>query len=357
MQLNGLRPFGGGVPMELYDLIALIEQGWSEPVLATVIGVEGHAYRKAGACLLVDGGGRIAGSVSPGCLEDDLAARAGAVWRQGTPELIDYELREDRDAIWGEAIGCGGSLRLLLEPVRGRLLRLLLAAKRELDAGAAVRLVRRIDAGGRRVRCRLQAVSASAAGEAEAGRLAASAGGRELALELRPKPRLVVFGAGHDAVPLVRLAVQIGFRAVVADWREGLCTAERFPGAELAVGSPEETLLRLGLNERDYVVVMSHQLQRDRSFVRGLLERRLRYAGIMGSRTRTERLLEGAAAPDWLRYPVGLDIGADGPDEIAVAIAAELLAVKREAALRLDREAREALEQREQCEQREQREA
>jgi xanthine dehydrogenase accessory factor len=324
--------------MELYDLIVLIEQGWNEPVLVTVIGVEGHAYRKAGACLLA-GCGRTAGSISPGCLEADLAARAEAVWRQRTPELVDYELREDRDALWGEAIGCGGSLRVLLEPVRGRLLELLLAAKRELDAGAVVRLVRRIEAGGRRVRCRLEAVPATE--EAGTGRLAATAGGRELTLELRPKPRLVVFGAGEDAVPLVKLAVQIGFRTVVADWREGLCTAERFPGAELVVGSPEEALLHLALNERDYAVVMSHQLQRDRAFVRGLLERRLRYAGIMGSRTRTERLLDGTAAPEWLHYPVGLDIGADGPDEIAVAIAAELLAVKRESALRHDREARE----------------
>lgn len=314
--------------MELYDLIALIEQGWPEPVLATVIGVEGHAYRKEGACLLVAGDGRIAGSVSPGCLEGDLAARAGAVWRQGTPELVDYELREDHDAIWGEAIGCGGSLRILLEPVRGRLRYCLLAAKRELDAGAAVRLVRRIEQGGRRVRCRLQREPA------------ASAGAGELSFELRPKPRLVVFGAGNDAIPLVRLAVQIGFRAVVADWREGMCTAGRFPDAELVVGSADEALLRLGLNARDYVVVMSHQLQRDRAFVRGMLERRLRYAGIMGSRPRTERLLEGVAAPDWLRYPIGLDIGADGPEQIAVAIAAELLAVKREEAGRSDPGAR-----------------
>ncbi len=125
------------------------------------------------------------------------------------------------------------------------------------------------------------------------------------------------------------MAASVGFRVVVADWREAFCNAERFPGVETVVAFPEQLVEQLQLNAQDYVIVMSHQFEKDTAFVRGAMESSLRYLGIMGSRDRTEKMLEGLERPDWLHYPVGLNIGSEGPVENAVSIVAELIRMKR----------------------------
>ncbi|MDI3299309.1 MAG: XdhC/CoxI family protein [Bacillota bacterium] len=165
-------------------------------------------------------------------------------------------------------------------------------------------------------------------------------GGRRLPLFFdvqAPPPELVLFGAGHDAVPLAGWGSRLGFRVRVVDPREAYATRERFPGAELVPAAPEELRERVPLGPRSYAVVMNHHLERDRACLRFALESQAAYVGLLGPRARAERILEdlrregfepspGALAR--LHAPVGLDVGAEGPEEVAVSILAEVLAVR-----------------------------
>ncbi|WP_190945539.1 XdhC family protein [Paenibacillus sp. UASWS1643] len=143
-----------------------------------------------------------------------------------------------------------------------------------------------------------------------------------------PKPRLIIIGAGNDVIPVARLARSAGFRVVVADWRESLCTSERFPEAELVLGFPCEIMPLLKVTKGDYLILMSHNFPRERELLEMLVDCEYAYLGIMGSKTRTARLLDGLKPLKNVHSPVGLSIGADGPEQIAISIAAELIACK-----------------------------
>lgn len=143
-----------------------------------------------------------------------------------------------------------------------------------------------------------------------------------------PKPRLVIFGGGLDSRPVADLAAKSGFRIAVADWREGSLQHE-FPGAERVICSPSEAAARLRITPEDYVLICSHQSQRDRQFLESLLPVSPRYIGIIGSKARIALLLEGLEPPASLHAPVGLSIGAEGPEEIAVSIVAEIIQIRR----------------------------
>ncbi|MBB6675464.1 XdhC family protein [Cohnella nanjingensis] len=317
--------------METFGIVDRALRCEGAVVLATVIGVKGHAYRKPGAAMLFlpeSAEGRI-GSISPGCLESDLQARAAAVWASGECEIVRYDMRPETDAMWGEAIGCGGVIEVLLEAVSGELRRALAEARSRAWRGVASKLVR--ERRGRGIHYRL----------AEPGRAEPGASGAAPLFEWRiaRQDRLVLFGAGTDADPVYRLAAGLGFRVAVADWRQSLLTTERFPDAELASGGASELVRALGIGEGDYVVVCGHQLQRDRAMIEALLPLRPAYVGVMGSARRIRHLFDGLPMPDFVKAPVGLPIGAEGPEEIAVSIAAELIAVRRG---RRTREARES---------------
>ncbi|KRF39772.1 XdhC family protein [Paenibacillus sp. Soil787] len=305
--------------MEAYDILQAVESNAQARVLATVIHVEGHAYRKQGAVMLLMADESSLGNISPGCLEADLSSYVPAVWESQKPQMVEYDMRPADDFGWGETIGCGGLIRILLEPVSGELLVNLLAAKASLDRGESVQLLRTFSDGYSNITYTLCDPVEGVPSDRHAGYVSL----------FTPKPRVIVFGANPDAIPLAQMAASVGFRVVVADWREAFCNEELFPGLETVVAFPEKLVEQLELNEQDYVIVMSHQFEKDSAFVRGAMESRLRYLGIMGSRVRTEKMLEGLERPDWLHYPVGLDIGSEGPVENAVSIAAELIRMKR----------------------------
>src|SRR5438874_3627292 len=157
---------------------------------------------------------------------------------------------------------------------------------------------------------------------------------------LEPPLQLLVCGAGHDVIPLVKAASALGWKVVVADERERFLNAERFPDASgfVRVERPEEAASRASLDDRTYVMVMSHNYLRDKDYLRGFLGTGVAYIGLLGPRVRTERLLdelrrEGVEpSPEDLKKmfgPAGLDVGSDGPEEIAQAVVAEILAVRR----------------------------
>jgi xanthine dehydrogenase accessory factor len=156
---------------------------------------------------------------------------------------------------------------------------------------------------------------------------------------LEPPPRVLVCGAGHDAIPLARHAASLGWRVTVADDREAFLTSERFPEAsDLVHTQPESVADTAGVDQRTHAVVMSHNFLRDLGYLRSLLGTEVAYIGMLGPGDRLDRLLEALAregvrpGEDDLRKihgPAGLDLGAEGPEEIAAAIVSEILAVRR----------------------------
>ncbi|WP_433920977.1 XdhC family protein [Paenibacillus taichungensis] len=367
--------------MEMHDMCAIAAR---EPrcVLATAVKVEGHAYRKQGVSMLLTEEGTMYGSISPGCLESDLQARVDRVLDTQQLEFVEYDMRPEDDLSWGETIGCGGLIIVLLEPVCGKLRSVMSHMHAYFQCGSAVVLTRSFYDHYTQIHYLIQLAEdeesqtslshspvakgaslgpintlitedtprlslvvihsseadavASNSGESDLQRHGLNDAERwdvplQISARYEPKSRLIIIGAGNDVIPVARLGKSAGFRVLIADWRETLCTAERFPGVELIHGFPSEIMPVLDIQSGDYIVLMSHQFPREREFLELLEDRDYAYIGIMGSRTRTARLLNGLPPLKHLHSPVGLTIGADGPEEIAISIAAELIACKRAA--------------------------
>ena len=351
------------VVRDLLDIAAVRDRVRSDgppSVLATVVKVTGSAYRGAGARLLVLGDDTLAGGVSGGCLEKDVVARAERLRKTGRAELVTYDLTDD--APWGLGMRCGGRLQLLLEPLAAgfpdHLAFLLDAdARREpavvatlfrVKEGAAVDTGASVTAGaagaptpahpGLEVGARLMlgtdgspagalaggpfgdAVSADAKAAMAAGHTTVStypwAGGdAEVLIEFVPPPiSILVCGEEREAAPLVSLAGGLGWRV-------------RLLGKHEAVPA---------LDGRSAAVVMTHNDARDLELLPAVLATEAPYVGLLGSRARTGLLLDdlrtcGALTDGTdlrrLRTPAGLDIGAETPAEVALAIAAEIQAV------------------------------
>ncbi|WP_173275624.1 XdhC family protein [Paenibacillus sp. NEAU-GSW1] len=305
------------------DAVKMLEQ---RAMLATIISVEGHAYRKPGASMLIMEDGGVVGTISPGCLEGDLKERTAAITAiPGSWDIVSYNMDPDEDAVWGEAIGCGGKIEVLVEAVDGLLLQALQCMDDLLALGEAVRFSRFMDNKG----LNYTVENAAALNEAAAPLAPIVDRPQLFSTVVSPRERVIVFGAGIDAEPISRLLQQSGFRVVIADWRQSLLNRERFAGAELTHSFTAADMARnIGLGSEDYIVVLSHQLLRDREWIRNCLISGVHYIGVIGSKRRIELLFEGEPLPPSVHAPIGLDIGADGPIEIAISVAAEMIAVR-----------------------------
>jgi xanthine dehydrogenase accessory factor len=326
----------------------------AEPLaLATVFETAGSTYSKAGHRILIAASGDYRGLVSGGCLEGDLAERARAVIATGRPRAVTYDLRDEADELWGLGIGCNGLLRVFLQPLTPANAYEPFAAIAEClagtQAGAVATVVEAPEeaaiggtvihvAGSTRA---FGAHGATEAALAEAAKGAAQAphaalvavgGLRILAASLRPIRRLLVLGGGLDAVPLVAMAAELGWSVTVADHRPAYVARPGFERAtRVALVEPGKLDASLTLAEFDAIVVMSHHLATDRKYLSELASVRSAYLGVLGPRARRDRLLRELqeVAPELqgrLRGPVGLDIGGDSPETIALSILAELQA-------------------------------
>lgn len=324
--------------------------------LATVFETQGSTYSKAGHRILLAANGDYRGLVSGGCLEGDLAERARRVVAEDTPVAVTYDLRDAADELWGLAVGCNGLLRIFLQPLlpeRGYEPFATMAECLRGTAGAAVAtVVASGDAAlplGATVVARADgatafgfageaaaALATNARGIESAAKLVTDSGATVLYAPLRPIPRLLVLGGGLDAVPLVGMATELGWFVTVADHRPAYVARPGFERAETILLADADALdAQLRVDEFAAVVVMSHHLPTDRKYLRQLAAGSHRYVGVLGPRARRERLLAdlGSAAGDLamrLKGPVGLDIGADSPESIALSILAELQAVLSE---------------------------
>ena len=272
-------------------------------VLVTVFETEGSTYSKAGAQMLVDRDGVFRGMLSGGCLEGDLAVRAGQVLDSGKPQTATYDLGQDDDELWGMGVGCDGLMRMLLQPLR---------PESGYEPFATIAGILRGD-------------------ESRELLLDVAAQGIDpIRLSVRPPPRLLVLGAGLDAEPVVRFAAELGWRCTVADHRPAYLETGDFSAAVGAHCQPVEELASvLDLNLFDAAVVMSHHLVSDRAYLAQLADTDIRYIGLLGPRHRRERLLselgdKAGSLEDRLHGPAGLDIGGRGPGPIALSIVAQV---------------------------------
>ncbi|PZD96091.1 hypothetical protein DNH61_09250 [Paenibacillus sambharensis] len=300
-------------------------------VMATIVRAVGHSYRKEGASMLLLQDGTRVGSISPGCLEQDLRERVQAVLAAGIPCHVVYNMNPDEDVLWGEAVGCGGALTVLLEPVAGELHGRLQRASDVVSKGLPVRLMRRASVQSNDIRYSL------AVGEPALRSCSADPGFRRgmpegmplLDTLWMPRERLIIFGGGDDTVPMSEAAQRIGFRVIVADWRESVLQLRQVRGEELASGSPREIAHAIGVCPRDYILICSHNLARDKEMLAEMLSHNPHYIGLLGSAKRVGLLLDGLKVRRQVVHaPVGLLIGAEGAEEIAVSIAAELVSVR-----------------------------
>ncbi len=323
------------------QLAAATERG-EAVMLATVMSVAGSVYRGAGARMLVLASGESVGAVSGGCLEADVIARAPELLASGRAELVRYDTRISDDAVLGLGLGCQGIIELLLEPLAGS----------ALDDAAAFhgRLARHREPV--RLLTRVRARAGPGTGDGRIGeRVVITLDGQLLegstavrddpeAVEelVEPGVSLLVCGAGNDALPLARLASLIGLHVSVVDHRASFVTAQRFYGAtslhRVDMAIEREALFGedVPLDHRTMAVVMAHSAAHDRAYLHALLRAKVRYIGVLGPRRRTLELLGDGVTPARelppnVYSPVGLDLGAETPDEIALAIVAEVAAV------------------------------
>lgn len=315
------------------SLEALLERlsALSTPaVLATIVATAGSTYRKAGARMLIEADGRLTGLLSGGCLEHDLREYARAVLDSGEPRVVEYDLRDANDLLYGIGAGCEGAMRILLEPVApGGVLALALSAAADaLAAGRPVALAMTHRGPAAVLGTRARAFNSTPT----QGTHGPGDDADTWIQQLTPPPRMLVCGAGADAEPLVQLLRTLRLPVTVTDHRPAYVAAARFPGATLSLGSAESLARRIELGGCFAAVVMSHHLVADEGYLRVLADSSIGHVGLLGPRPRRERLMAalGPAAERLrgrLRGPVGLDIGAVTPEGIALAIAAELHAL------------------------------
>jgi xanthine/CO dehydrogenase XdhC/CoxF family maturation factor len=330
--------------------------------LATIVAVRGSTYRRPGARLLVPEEGAPIGNISGGCLEGDVADMARLVMEEGQARLAGWDLTADDDAVWGLGLGCNGAIEVFIEPAdraveAARALRTALEEERPISLVTVIestepeaiapgaRLIVMPDAvEGSLGRSDMDAEAIAAARElltTERSEIRTLAEGIRAFVEILDPPlRLVICGAGHDAVPLVRAASLLGWNVTVVDDRPAFLNRERFPEAHgfASVDDPSEVAEAITVDARTFVVVMTHNFLRDKSYLRGLLTTDARYVAMLGPAARTQRLLmeleeEGTPITEERRSrihgPAGLDLGAEGPEEIAQAIIGEIVAVRR----------------------------
>ncbi|HEY7216629.1 MAG TPA: XdhC family protein [Thermoanaerobaculia bacterium] len=307
---------------EILSRLAELRAAGRRAALATVVHIVGSAYRRPGAKFFIEETGETLGSVSGGCLEADVREVAKGVMETGIPSLRHYSTGTDEDIVWGLGLGCNGLVDVFIQPATEGPFAELTDRLREQVSGDSAFAIATV----------LDGEEAGATSIVEAGGAASGVqniADRQIFVEiLPPPPHLIVCGAGDDARPLVAYAAEAGFRVTVVDHRQGLMRPEWFPqAARLVLARPEEPV-DLPPADRSLAVVKMHSLNHDREWVRRLLAAGVPYVGVLGPRRRTESMLGEIGAPGDERVfgPVGLDLGADGPRQVALAIVAELLA-------------------------------
>jgi xanthine dehydrogenase accessory factor len=321
-------------------------------VLGTVTATEGSTYRKPGAMMLIAADGSHCGLISGGCLEADLALHAEQVFEDGQTREMNYDLSAGDELVWSLGLGCDGIIHLMLQRLEGSqgfgFLETLDQAWQQRCDGVLGLVISSSDKDFPQGTFRLDCGAGTAAGDpnllkdvqrpSEMHDMSkrywreniSTEGGstRLLLLPIIPPPSLLICGAGIDAVPVARLAVEMGWYCTIVDHRSGFARADRFPSAcNVCLMQPAELAGNLDLDHIDAVVMMSHNLAHDRQYLSQVVRAGISYVGLLGPRARRDRLLDEIDSDTLsvhVHGPAGLDIGAEMPESIALAIISEI---------------------------------
>ncbi|WP_128906345.1 XdhC family protein [Halorubrum amylolyticum] len=349
---------------EVMDAIA---EGLDErnAVLATVVAVEGSAYRRPGAKMVIVDDGDGVGSITAGCLEDEVLELATQVLADSEPRIKRFDLTGDDD-VWGLGVGCNGVIDILLEPLDDRYRPVVDAYQRGEDTAVLTVLTAddgRLDLGDRAFGFStarsdepdlrfettawpewiLEELSPTAellVGRDKSDSVTVERDGETVEVfvdSVTSPPELIVFGSGHDVAPVASLAKRVDFRVTVASFRGAAAEESRFPAADRVLStSPSAVRETLSFDENTYAVVMTHNFVDDRIVLEELLETPIEYVGLMGPRKRFEEMQtefseEGRTFSESelerIYTPAGLDLGGGTPFHISQSIVAELTAI------------------------------
>jgi len=338
------------------------QQQEKKTALATVVHVEGSSYRRAGARMLITEEGQLTGAISGGCLEGDALRKALLVMTQQKTMLVTYDTMDEDDATLGVGLGCNGIIQVLIEPIdvskENNPMQFLKAIAGQRQSSVLVTLFSLQDKKAQQPGTCLLIKENSIAGyspffneqlihDAQSAFENHTISFKNYISEkesytafiefIKPPVSLIILGAGNDVMPLVQMADVLGWESTVVDGRPGYAKKERFTSAcQVLVSKPENVLDKLTIDDQTVFLLMTHNYNYDLAMLRALLNKDIVYIGSLGPRKKLDRMLnelseEGITLSEKQRSmiygPVGLDIGAEAPEEIALSILAEIKAV------------------------------
>lgn len=353
---------------ELNDIVKAYHTACREGLqtaLATVVHVEGSAYRQPGARMLVTENGVLTGAISGGCLEGDALRKAQLVMLQQQPMLVTYDTNDDDDAKLGVGLGCNGIIHILLEPVnaddplnpiallqeitrhRAPAVLVTLFTLRNRKAPqpgtclvlTANGLMQHHIPDGHLQNALTADAHAALQTQSSCTKTYLSTGNDYTAhtAYLPPAPQLLIAGAGNDVIPLVKMAAILGWQTIVADGRPGYATAGRFPeAAQLITAKPAQVLSQVATDPHTAVVLMTHNYNYDLALLAQLLPLPLHYIGVLGPAKKLQRMLDELTENNItvsrqqrsrIHGPAGLDLGAETAEEIALSVISEIKSV------------------------------
>jgi xanthine dehydrogenase accessory factor len=351
---------------ELKDIVLAYEEAEREgkqTALATVVHLDGSAYRRPGARMLVTEDGKLTGAISGGCLEGDALRKAQLVMVQKKPMLVTYDTTDEDDAKVGVGLGCNGIISILIEPVNADdennaisflknilakrqsavLVTLFSLDKKAVQPGTCILVT---EAGDRKISLNENGLKEPLLYDAEMVLKRGASVTKVYPAEppvtafiemVKPAVSLIIFGAGNDTIPLVQIANILGWETTVVDGRPNYATLQRFPAAgRIIVAKPEEAIPQLSFDHNTVAVLMTHNYNYDIAVLKKLLPFKLPYIGALGPKKKLERMFDELKEQEisiteeneaTVFGPTGLDLGAETADEIALSIISEIKAV------------------------------
>ncbi|HYK45608.1 MAG TPA: XdhC/CoxI family protein [Parafilimonas sp.] len=350
---------------EIRDIIKAFEEAQrlgKQTALATVVHVEGSSYRRPGARMLITEDGQLTGMISGGCLEGDALRKALLVMMEKKSKLVTYDTMDDDDAKFGVGLGCNGIIQVLIEPISSddpnnpiaflkaidekrqkTVLVTLFSLESKKDPQYGTCLLLQEDKAIVGSPPILQEILIADANDALLNEVSSFKNyvSKDYAVTafieaISPPVALVIIGAGNDVIPLVRMAEILGWEVTVTDGRPDLANNERFStSCQVLVSNPESALEKINIDQQTVFVLMTHNYNYDKVLLSQLVKKDLRYIGMLGPKKKLQRMLgelkeEGVVVTEEqlsvVHSPVGLDIGAETAEEIAVSILAEIKA-------------------------------
>ncbi|TDQ11050.1 XdhC family protein [Pedobacter metabolipauper] len=361
---------------EIADILKAYQKAEKEnkrAALATVVKVEGSSYRRPGARMLITEDGQLTGAISGGCLEGDALRKALSAIVQQENKLVTYDTTDEDDAKFGVQLGCNGIVHILFEPINSsdehNPISFLSSLHRERENGVLTTLfsLESKTHPGTSMLYREKSLQSKApvllhkeiiedSIEALSNKTTAfkvytlESGPVDAFLEfIRPPISLVIAGAGNDAQPLAEIAYLLGWNVIVADGRPAHASSQRFPNAsQVLVVKPAQLLSQIEIDEQTAFVLMTHNYNYDTELLNFLLNTKAPYIGTLGPKKKLVRMLDelNLNTPEHasrIHGPVGLDIGAETAEEIAISIISEIKSVFTGASARFLKEKKESI--------------